>query len=150
MNATYLLVGVIVGVAILAMLYKQQNRFQGDWQVQGNALSFGMENFDSHEPNDQEVVETDEHAVEHMDPGTPADKITKWTPELEAEKKALQAKLAVPAAPAAPAAPATQEPAVPAVTEKFELDEELEGYEGFEGGDADMKMPYLGMEYASI
>lgn len=142
MNATYLLVGVIVGVAILAMLYKQQNRFQGDWQVQGNALSFGMENFEGeHEPNDQEVVETDDHAVEHMDPGTPADKITKWTPELEAEKKALQAKLAVPAA---PAAPATEEPAV---TEKFELDEELEG---FEGGDADMKMPYLGMEYASI
>lgn len=145
MNATYLLVGVIVGVAILAMLYKQQNRYQGDWQVQGNALSFGMENFEEPETKDLEVVETDEHAVEHMDPGTPADKITKWTPELEAEKQSLQDMLAAPAAPAAPAVPSA--PAVPAVTESFELEEELEG---FEGGESDMKMPYLGMEYASI
>jgi hypothetical protein len=148
MNATYLLVGVIVGVAILAMLYKQQNRFQGDWQVQGNALSFGMENFDSHEPMDQEVVETDEHAVEHMAQGTPADKITKWTPELEAEKQSLQDMLASPEVPSVPAVPAVPAaPAVPAVTESFELEEELEG---FEGGESDMKMPYLGMEYASI
>jgi hypothetical protein len=147
MNATYLLVGAIVGVAILAMVFKQQNRYQGDWQVQGNALSFGMENFDG--PSDPEVVDTDEHTVdtddtEHMTQD--GEQITKWTPELEAEKKALQAKLA-----AAPAAPAVAVPAsaVPEeISENFELSEELEGFEGFEGGD--MKMPYLGMEYAAI
>lgn len=139
MNATYLLVGVIVGVAILAMFAKH-NRYQGDWQVQGAALSFGAENFEP-EANDEEPAETDEHSEgaefkEHMaQEETPGAKITKWTPELEAEKKALQAKLAAPAAP-------------PAVAEKFEVQDELEGFEGEDGDD--MKMPYLGMEYASV
>ncbi len=131
MNATYVIVGIIVGAAILAIVTKSA-RLQGDWQVQGAAMSFA-ENFDG----DREPAEddSDEHA-EHMTAGdavgkakhaaaTTADKAAAGlTPEQHAEMAALKEKLAKHTEHAAHEA----------------------GVEGFEAAE----MPFLGTEYAPV
>ena len=139
-STTYLLVGVLVAIAIIAIIKKHFFEVADyDLLTQGNALRFGIEGYEDAEASetkaeddaeteaDDEVYEgyedDEEDDVEHMTTAAKAKRdMKKVKAKLRAAAKKLKAKKKAPAAKAPETAPetATAPATAPATPEKFE------------------------------
>lgn len=146
-STTYLLVGVLVAIAIVAIIKKHFFEVADyDLLTQGNALRFGIEGYEDaeasemktdtaeHDEDDDEEVyegyeddEEDEGDVEHMTTAAKGKREKKKVQaKLRAAAKMLKAKKKAPAAkapvtaPATAAAPTTAPVTATATPEKFE------------------------------